>query len=122
LFERDNKRPGSTREIMKCLKGLFEAIKRQGKNTPIQGSGADCVKIAVGCGKDAQGPFLWHRIKEYDACIINCVHDEIVIEASETDAEAVEAVAKDAMIRAGAQLVKSVIMDVEGNISDEWSK
>ena len=63
---------------------MSEAIKREGKNFKIQGSNADIVKLALGCGFDDAGKaFLWHSFRpdrKY-AYSVNLVHDEVVTEA-----------------------------------------
>jgi DNA polymerase-1 len=110
-------------EISKQYNIIYSAIEREGKNTPIQGSGAEMVKLALGCGHDKNGTaFLWQILRESGAFLVNTVHDEIVIEAPEEIAETVKALAVDAMMRAGAELVKTVKMEVEFNIGDFWSK
>jgi len=121
------------KEIMRTYTGAFESIKRQGKNTPIQGTGVDCVKIAMSCQIDVvnRTTMLWHLLNDinkkyaeqgYTAELINMVHDEIVLEASEEIAEEVREVAENAMRRAGAQLITKVVMEVEGNVADRWKK
>jgi DNA polymerase I-like protein with 3'-5' exonuclease and polymerase domains len=90
------------------------SIERQGKNTPIQGANADITKIAL--------VFLYESLKQYNAKLVNTVHDEIVVEASEEVAEQVQHLLEQEMQRAGAEVVKSVPMKVDGQIADYWTK
>jgi DNA polymerase I-like protein with 3'-5' exonuclease and polymerase domains len=59
----------------------------------------------------------------YDAHVVLCVHDEIVIEAREDQAEAVANIMKDCMLGAYNDIVKSVTHGlVEVTIADYWKK
>lgn len=111
-------------DVMKALRAYQNGIEREGKNTPIQGTGTEMLKIALGCGFDNEGkPFLWHILEpEFDALLVNEVHDEIVSEAHEHNAEQVKDAMLDAMLRAGGMVVKDVRMIAEGKVSDRWSK
>jgi DNA polymerase I-like protein with 3'-5' exonuclease and polymerase domains len=93
---------------------LVSDIERKGKNTPIQGSGADMVKYAL--------VFIRERfIKEkIDAKIIHTVHDEIVCEAEESVANDALNMQREEMLRAGRLLLKSVPVEAEGEVSDMW--
>ena len=89
-------------------------VQRNGKNTPIQGSSADILKRAL--------RLLHDQLKETTARIINIVHDEIVVEADASDAEAIAQKVEDAMCAAGEEYVKLVPVKVETEIADEWVK
>jgi len=93
---------------------LISDIERKGKNTPIQGSGADMVKYAL--------VFIRDRFKKekIDARIIHTVHDEIVCEAEESVAEQALKIQKEEMLRAGELLLKSVPVEAEGEVSSVW--
>ena len=54
---------------------FYKGIERKGRNTPIQGTCGDIIKMAI--------KFLMARLRPYDAKIINVVHDELVIEIKE---------------------------------------
>ena len=60
-------------------------------NAPVQGTGADGLKLALA--------LLWERRGECpDSVPVACVHDEIVVECAEDEAEKAEASLEKAMI------------------------
>lgn len=93
-----------------------KSIKRQGANTVIQGSGADVTKKAL--------IFLYNRLLDggYDATINMVVHDEIVVEVREDQAETVARIVEQSMIDGFAFFFKKIPMIVDAHISDEWKK
>ncbi|MBV9210513.1 MAG: hypothetical protein JOZ52_07780, partial [Acidobacteria bacterium] len=88
--------------------------QRNGKNSPIQGSSADILKRAL--------RLLHDNLKGTSACVVNIVHDEIVVETDEGEAEAVVKLVEEAMCAAGEEYVKKVPIKVESQISNEWVK
>jgi len=90
------------------------AMRREAMNYPIQGCAGDIAKLALGYVNDA--------LKGLDARLINSIHDEYVIECKREDAENVAELVKQAMIKAGRNLLKSVPVEVEVRISKEWAK
>ncbi len=90
------------------------AIERQGKNSPIQGCNADMTKIAL--------IYLRTALKGWDARTVNTVHDEIVVEVREDQAEEVKHLVEDAMVRAGQVILKVVPIVAEASMADYWSK
>ncbi len=110
--------------INRKYKSLYSSIERQGKNSPIQGTNADMVKLSVGCGYDSNGEaLLWQRLEpEFDALLLSSVHDEIVIEAWEHNAQEVFEFACGAMFRGGNEFLTVVKAEVEGKIKPHWSK
>lgn len=115
--------PGS-KEIGRKYYSMMGGIEREGKNTPIQGTNADMAKLALGCGFDPDGkPYAWHLIEpEYNAKLVNMVHDELLVEAPDDVAQACYDAVADAMTRAGAEFVKSIPMTTDGHIADRWTK
>lgn len=91
---------------------IASMIGRNGKNTPIQGTGADILKRAL---------FLLHGSLS-SGMIVNVVHDEIVVEVDEADAEQAAAEVGAAMRQAGEEYLKSVPCEVTTMIADEWVK
>jgi len=88
--------------------------QRLGKNAPIQGSSADITKRAL--------VLLYESLKPIDAKIVNCIHDEIVIEAAEEQAEEVAAILEREMIEAAREFIRSVPVTVDVAIADAWLK
>ncbi len=88
--------------------------KRNGKNTPIQGTSADILKRALRILRD--------ELRGTNAQIVNIIHDEIVVEADETEAQDVAQKVERAMCAAGEEYLKSVPVKVETEIADEWVK
>jgi DNA polymerase-1 len=88
--------------------------QRNGKNTPIQGSSADILKRAL--------RLLHDKLRGTTACIINMIHDEIVVEADDAEAVEIGKVVEDAMCKAGEEYVKKVPVKVETEIADAWVK
>jgi DNA polymerase-1 len=88
--------------------------KRNGKNTPIQGTSADILKRALRLLKD--------ELRGTNAQIVNIIHDEIVVEADTDEAEEVARKVERAMCAAGEEYVKTVPVKVETEIADEWVK
>jgi len=89
-------------------------MERQGRNTPIQGTAGDIFKLGI--------RYLYEALQPYEARIVNLVHDEFVVECPEARAKAVQAVVKDAMVRAGREFLKSIPVEVETTISKTWRK
>lgn len=81
-------------------------------NTPIQGTAADVLKIALGQAV--------RRFEGMDAKIIACVHDEIVVETDREIATTMRDVLEDTMISAASELLASVPVEVDLTIADSW--
>jgi DNA polymerase-1 len=123
IAEEDAKKFGKQPDYGRARNVLYGSIEREGKNTPIQGTNADMIKLAMGCGFDSEGRgFLWHKTRETNSRIVNVVHDELVVEAREEVADSVYAMVGDCMQRAGEVFVKKVPVLYEGHVADEWSK
>ena len=90
------------------------AMRREAMNYPIQGTSADVAKLAL--------IYVREKLEGLDARLINCVHDEFVVECQEDVADEVATRTKDAMQRAGAALLTKVPVEVEVAISHEWRK
>ena len=90
------------------------ATQRLGKNAPIQGSSADIIKRAL--------TLLYDALKPIDARIVNCIHDEIVIEVAEEQADQCAAIVDREMIAAAREFIRSVPVTVDVAIADAWLK
>src|ERR671916_719508 len=90
------------------------ALRREAMNFPIQGSSADIAKLALG--------YIRRELRDLDARLINCIHDEFVVECAQEVASEVSGRMEGAMFRAGAKLLKKVPVEVEVAVSHEWTK
>ncbi|MEK6300187.1 MAG: DNA polymerase [Acidobacteriota bacterium] len=90
------------------------AAQRLGKNAPIQGSSADITKRALA--------LLYDSLKPFDASIVNCIHDEIVVEVAEAEANPCAAVVERDMVAAAREFIRSVPVTVDVVVGDAWLK
>jgi DNA polymerase I-like protein with 3'-5' exonuclease and polymerase domains len=90
------------------------AASRLGRNAPIQGSSADIIKLALS--------LIYREIKRFDAKIVNCVHDEIVVEVAADQAVDCAALVERAMVAAAHRFIRSVPATVDVAIKDNWIK
>lgn len=90
------------------------AVERQGKNFPIQATNSDILKQAMVLLPPALAPL--------GARLVNCVHDELVVEAPTAVADEVAAVVRETMTRAAATLLTEVPVEVEVAVGDAWLK
>ncbi|MDX6557146.1 MAG: polymerase, partial [Blastocatellia bacterium] len=88
--------------------------QRNGKNAPIQGTSADILKRALRLLNDELRPTTGR--------IVNIIHDEIVVEVDESEAEEVARKVERAMVTAGEEYVQTVPVKVEFHIASEWTK
>lgn len=103
------------------LKGKLKGrIERKGMNTPIQGTAGDMTKTALVIIRDKLLELGINPLK--DACIkiVQVVHDEIVLEATELMAQKAAEILKYAMEKAGTYYVKSVAMSADPVIGPVW--
>jgi DNA polymerase I-like protein with 3'-5' exonuclease and polymerase domains len=79
---------------------------------------------AMGSGFDSNGKgYLWHDLEpKYGAKLLLYLYDELLVEAPEEHSREVELAVEDAIIRSGAEFVKSVPMVSEGMVSKRWQK
>lgn len=92
----------------------FYRQQRESCNAPIQGTSADILKRAL--------YHLWHALNGHDATIVHVVHDEIVVECKENQADTVQNLVRENMIRAGRDFLDSVPVEVEITVDDVWRK
>src|ERR1043166_4640636 len=88
--------------------------QRNGKNAPIQGTSADILKRALRLLND--------QLRTTSAKIVNILHDEIVVEVDEGEAETAAQTVERAMVAAGEEYLQTVPVKVESQISCEWTK
>lgn len=83
-------------------------------NAPVQGSGADIFKAALGR--------VWRAVGPLGASLSAAVHDEIVVECAEAAADEVAEVVRREMEAAAASLVGEVPFPVEVHVARDWSE
>lgn len=91
-------------------------LRRVAPNTFVQGSAADVTKQAL--------IYLDEAIREnsIDAHLIMVIHDEVVIEVKEAQAERMARITEDCMIRGYTTFFKNIPMKVEAVVADYWCK
>ena len=81
-------------------------------NTPIQGSCAEVQKLGMlDIGEKLKGR----------AQLVSCVHDEVIVECDEADAEAVMAEVQAIMMARSAFIFKGQKIAVEAHVEDNWA-
>ena len=80
----------------------------------VSGTCADILKKAI--------DYLHHSLAEYDAKIINLVHDEIVVEVRKDHTEKVKEIVEKDMVQAGRDFIKSIPVEVDIIIDNVWRK
>lgn len=88
------------------------ASKFQLFNTPCQGTGADLIKLVM-CE-------LYNRLTSEDAKIVASVHDEILLEVPEDEAEDYAEMLCEIMNRIGSQLLHPVPVTSEAKVLSSW--
>jgi DNA polymerase I len=82
-------------------------------NTPVQGTGADGVKLALA--------LLWERRGDCPGAVpVLAIHDEIVVECEAGQAEVASAWLRQAMLDAMAPLIDPVPVEVEVKVAPTW--
>ncbi|HMX29935.1 MAG TPA: DNA polymerase, partial [Blastocatellia bacterium] len=90
------------------------ALRRVGKNAPIQGTSSDIFKRAM--------RLLDETLLGLDARIVNAIHDELVIECDSAIAEEVRDIVRFEMIAGAKEFLRRVPVEVEAVIADAWLK
>ena len=94
----------------------LSAKQRLARNMPIQGTSADITKLALTMIRKA---FINKKIKAF---IINCVHDEIVVESPISQVKKAMGIVERGMVQAGCAFLKKVPVEVDISEEDYWSK
>jgi DNA polymerase I-like protein with 3'-5' exonuclease and polymerase domains len=116
-------REANYKEVDYAIYALNGSVARRGKNHCIQGTNASIIKRAMGCGYDKFGkPYLWHTLPQYNAFIINMVHDELVLQCPKRYGKQVAELLADAFKRAAAEVMHLVVMEADYHISNRWMK
>jgi DNA polymerase I len=92
----------------------YGALRRVGKNAPIQGTASDIFKRAM--------TLLDEALRTRDANIVNSIHDELVVECDESIAEEVKEITIRKMVEGAKEFLPRVAVTVDAVISDAWLK
>jgi hypothetical protein len=88
-----------------------------GRNHPIQGTaGGDIMKTAM------INVHVVLRKTNFDGYIVNQIHDELIVEIREDQAEAASPLIKEAIESAGSKFMKIIPCKADGGIYDAWIK
>lgn len=85
-------------------------------NHPVQGSGADMIKIAQGNLVDSE------LVRSGKAKLIAIVHDEIIMETAQEYGEEARELLANTMQSAGEQILTKVPCEAEANIGTSWAE
>lgn len=89
-----------------------DATMMASANTLIQGSGADILKLAIS------------ELDQYindDVKLVACVHDELVLEVKESEAEKYKEILEDTMIKAAKFVLRDVPSEADANVGTTWA-
>jgi len=106
-------------ELKPIVRSYFKyqgMIQRRSFNYPVQGSGSDVTKLA--CCKMFEWILeknLFNKVK-----IINCVHDEIMIECSEELEDTIKLKLEESMISAGQVFFKRIPLEATAESGNYW--
>jgi DNA polymerase I-like protein with 3'-5' exonuclease and polymerase domains len=82
-------------------------------NTLIQGAGADILKLSLA----ELGKYL-----DDEASLVACVHDEIVLEVTESRANQFKEILEKSMTLAAETILKVVPAKADASIADTWAE
>jgi DNA polymerase-1 len=108
-FMKPTGNPGS-----KEFRGQQGAVRRNARNTPIQGLNADVLKLVL--------PRVMKAIEGYDAKLVHEVHDEIIVESAEDCAMDVGLILEKYMKEAAQEYVTTIPIEVGAAVCDDWSQ
>ena len=87
------------------------AAQRMAKNTPLQGSAADIIKVAMIA--------VEKRLEGMKSKMILQVHDELIVDAEETEVEEVKQILQEEM---GSAMTLNVPLVAEAVVGDNWAE
>jgi DNA polymerase-1 len=101
-------------------RAAVSAMERKGKNTPIQGSNADFLKLTMARVHDR----LWDLGvgQELGTGIVACVHDEIVLEVPRSVGEQARDLLEQEMVETPKPWMRGVPIKADVGIADCWLK
>lgn len=85
-------------------------------NTPVQGTAAEGLKSAMCIFSDQV------QEQQLDAHIVAIIHDEIIVEVRQDQAESVKSLLEESMVKGIAWLVPNVVFAAEAAIASSWAE
>jgi DNA polymerase I-like protein with 3'-5' exonuclease and polymerase domains len=89
-------------------------LRNRGMNTPIQAGCGDIFKLAL--------HWLHQRLDEYDARVVNLIHDEVIVEVHERQVDEVKDIVQQTLIEAGEYFIKRVPVVADVEVRQTWAK
>ncbi len=90
------------------------STRRKARNAPIQGTGSDIFKRAL--------RLVGEEMKGTSAQIANIIHDEIVVEVDDYEADDIGKRVSAKMVQAGEEYLTTVPVKADPQITTEWIK
>jgi len=104
------------REETEDFERQLAGIRRAAMNHPFQGSGADMIKLSlIAINKRLENENL-------NACIVNTIHDEIIVESIKSDSQKVSAIVEEEMVKASQNLMPDILASVDAKIAKNWGE
>lgn len=107
------RRAGLARTLSGRMRPFEKVLLTTATNTPVQGTGADILKTALGM----LAPIVWQRRWQ----IVGEVHDEIVLEVPEGEAPTAAQTLERVMVEAGQRFLHKVPTAAEASIGSTWA-
>jgi DNA polymerase I-like protein with 3'-5' exonuclease and polymerase domains len=106
-------------EVTDLMVPMYDVVNSESRRFAANGvvthnTSADIAKLALG--------YVREELEGLDARLINCIHDEFVVECAEGISAEVSERTKKAMLRAGEEILNEVPVEVEVAVSHEWTK
>lgn len=107
------KKAGAVRTLSGRLRTFEKVLLTTATNTPVQGTGADMLKVALGTVAKEAWKHGWNLVGE--------VHDEIVLEVPEGETEEAAKTLERCMVEAGKRFLHKVPVEAEASVGETWA-
>jgi len=98
-------------DINSSNRNLYESAQRMAINTPVQGTAAEILKLAM--------IQLQNKLSKKSSKLILTVHDELIVEAPEKEAEKIAQLMREIM---ESEVKLSIPVEVEVGIGNNWDE
>jgi DNA polymerase I-like protein with 3'-5' exonuclease and polymerase domains len=107
-------KPHSVRTLSGRLRHVTDGALTLALNSPVQGTGADILKRALA--------LLYPALRSVGGQIIGVVHDEVLVEAPQTQAQVAAKMVSSSMEAAGAEFLPDVPCPVDAQVATSWAE